>query len=131
MSNEQLIFCANEALKRSYSPYSKFRVGAALITESGKVFTGCNIENASFGATICAERTAIFKAVSEGFAKFEKIAIVSDSLDKTFPCGLCLQVMNEFMPDGTVVLIDKYNDVVEYKVKDLMPHGFSEVPNAK
>ena len=129
MNNMQLISAAYEALKRSYSPYSKFRVGAALLTKSGKVYTGCNIENASYGATICAERTAIFKAVSEGFVDLDKIAIVSDTLDKTYPCGICLQVMNEFMKDGSVVLVDKFNNIEEYKVKDLLPNGFSEVPH--
>ena len=131
MTNEQLISIAMDAMKRAYCPYSEFRVGAALITKTGKVFTGCNIENASFGATVCAERTAIFKAVSEGFVNFQKIAIVSDSCDTTYPCGICLQVMNEFMPDGSIVLVDKFGSVIERRVSEFLPYAFSEVDNGK
>ena len=103
MDNRKLIDKALEAMNYAYAPYSKFKVGAALITD-GVVYTGCNIENSSFGATICAERCAISKAVSEGHKNIQKIAIVSSSGDFTPPCGICRQVMEEFMADGTVVL---------------------------
>ena len=107
----------------AYAPYSKFKVGAALITD-GVVYTGCNIENSSFGATICAERCAISKAVSEGHKNIQKIAIVSSSGDFTPPCGICRQVMEEFMADGTVVLSNG-KEIKEYTVRDLLPAGFS------
>jgi cytidine deaminase len=110
-------------MENAYVPYSNFKVGAALLTTDGAVYTGCNIENISYGATICAERTAIFKAVSEGCHSFERLAIVSSGKEKTFPCGICRQVLEEFMPDGEVIVAD--NDGIEVlKVVELMPHGF-------
>ena len=115
---------AEEAMENAYSPYSKFKVGAALVADDGSVYTGCNIENSSFGATICAERTAIVKAVSEGKRKFEKIAIVSSSGDTTYPCGICRQVMSEFMTDADVVFKDKDGNIIVEKVKDLIPKSF-------
>ena len=124
MTNEKLIEMAEEAMKNAYAPYSSFSVGAAVLTDDGSVYTGCNIENSSYGATICAERTAIVKAVSEGKRKFEKIAIVSSSGDLTYPCGMCRQVMSEFMIDGIVVLKDKDGNITEEKVKELIPKSF-------
>lgn len=124
MTNEELIRCAKEALQFSYAPYSQFYVGAALLTTEGKVYTGCNIENASYGATNCAERTAIFKAVSEGERSFEKIAIVAKNGSTAYPCGMCLQVMSEFMPEATIVLEENQN-IATYKLKELLPKGFS------
>lgn len=124
MSNQELINKAIKAMENSYAPYSKFNVGAALITSSGLLYSGCNIENASFGATICAERTAIFKAVSEGHKDIAKIAVVCRDNRKAVPCGICLQVMNEFMPDGSIVLCDG-SGVYEYKLKELLPAGFA------
>ena len=106
MTNETLIGHAKQAMGRAYAPYSGFQVGAALLTKDGQVFYGCNIENASYGATNCAERTAIFKAVSEGQREFDKIAVVCSENRKAYPCGICLQVMSEFMPDGMVLLED-------------------------
>lgn len=123
MTNEALIIEAKKAMAYAYVPYSKFKVGAALLTESGQVYTGCNIENASFGATNCAERTAIFKAVSEGEHKFEKIAVVSSSEEHTFPCGICRQVMAEFMPDGEVIFENK-EEILVLKVTELLPFRF-------
>ncbi|MDO4794145.1 MAG: cytidine deaminase, partial [Filifactor alocis] len=106
--------------------YSKFKVGATLLTKGGKVYTGCNIENASYGASNCAERTAIFKAVSEGETEFEKIAVASSSREETWPCGICRQVMVEFSKDLTVVLGDtKKNEVHEYSIEELLSHSFS------
>ncbi len=122
--NIMLIEKAMEARKNSYSPHSKFKVGAALITTNNKIYTGCNIENASYGATVCAERTAVFKAVSEGDKNFRKIAIVSDLNDLTYPCGICLQVLSEFMPEGEIILEDKDKNILVYKVSELQPYAF-------
>ena len=104
MTDRELIEQAKKAMENAYVPYSHFKVGAALLDKNGTIFLGCNIENASYGATCCAERTAIFKAVSEGVTTFEKIAIVSDSKKLTPPCGICRQVLLEFMPEGIVIL---------------------------
>lgn len=123
MDNQELIKLAYKTMENAYAPYSGFKVGAALYTGK-EVYTGCNIENASYGATICAERCAISKAISEGALKFEKIAIVSSSGNFTPPCGICLQTILEFMPDGIVVLTDNI-DIREYKVSELIPTGFS------
>ena len=124
MKNEDLILEAKKALKFAYAPYSHFKVGAALLTKSGKVYTGCNIENASYGATNCAERTAIFKAISEGEKEFEKMAVVSSKNIHTFPCGICRQVMAEFMPEGEVVFEDT-RSIRVIPVKELLPHRFT------
>ena len=125
MTNEELIKYAHEAKEFSYSPYSKFKVGAALLTSDGKVFKGCNIENGSYGATNCAERTAIFKAVSEGYKDFEKIAIVSSSGEFTMPCGICLQVMSEFMLDKEIILSNNSGEIKTMKVREFLPHNFA------
>ncbi len=123
MTNEQLIKQAKTAMLNAYVPYSHFQVGAALLTESGKVYTGCNIENASYGATICAERTAIAKAISEGEKSFLKLAVVSSSEDLTYPCGICRQVIAEFMPEGTIVFEGK-DKIVELSLAQLLPYRF-------
>lgn len=123
-TNEELIRMAKSAMKYSYAPYSKFTVGAALLTKSGKVYQGCNIENASFGAANCAERTAVFKAVSEGEREFEKIAIVSATGQKTFPCGICLQVLSEFFERDAVVLLEDSETILEYRLDELLPNSF-------
>ena len=107
MDNKALIDMALKAMENAYAPYSGFKVGAALLCSDKKVYTGCNIENSSYGASNCAERTAIFKAVSEGEREFEKIAIVSSSGDFTFPCGICRQVLSEIMYDKPVVLFSE------------------------
>lgn len=124
MNNKELIEEAKKTMKKAYAPYSKFSVGAALITDSGKVYTGCNVENASYGASNCAERTAFFKAISEGERKFKKIAIVSSSKEFIFPCGICRQVMAEFMIDGKVILYNE-KEIKVYKVKELLPYAFT------
>ena len=124
MDNKALIDMALKAMENAYAPYSGFKVGAALLCRDKKVYTGCNIENSSYGASNCAERTAIFKAVSEGEREFEKIAIVSSSGDFTFPCGICRQVLSEFMYDKTVVLFSEKDGIKEFKVKDLLPEAF-------
>lgn len=114
---------AKKALNYAYAPYSKYPVGAALLTNDGRIFTGCNVENASYGATNCAERTAVFKAVSEGYRQFQKIAVASLSDKTPYPCGICLQVLMEFMPEGTVILEEK-GQLAVYPVKVLLPLAF-------
>ena len=120
----KLIKEAKAAMEFSYSPYSKFKVGAALLTSDGKVFTGCNVENSTFGATNCAERTAVFKAVSEGYKDFAAIAIVGSGGDLTFPCGICRQVLFEFSPSITVILQDGDGKITAYPLTELLPFGF-------
>ena len=125
MDNKDLVQMAIEAKQRSYSPYSNFRVGAALLTKNGEVYKGTNIENASFGGTVCAERTAIFKAVSEGVRDFEKLAISVDSENMGYPCGLCLQVMTEFCDDDFCIIVsNKDGKFQEVTLKDLLPQAF-------
>ena len=125
MTDEKLVALAKEAMKNAYAPYSKFQVGAALLAKDGRVFTGCNVENASYGATNCAERTAIFKAVSEGYREFDAIAIVASSGDFASPCGICRQVLEEFMPEGKVILDSDEKGMVTYSVRELLPLGFT------
>ena len=110
-SDDVILKLAREAQKRSYSPYSRFSVGAALLTEDGRIYQGCNIENASYGVGICAERTAVFKAVSEGAHSFKAIAIAADTI--AWPCGACRQVLNEFAPDIRVLVTDAAGNVDE------------------
>lgn len=124
MTDRELVNIAKEAMENAYVPYSRFKVGAALLAKDGTVFKGCNIENASYGATNCAERTAIFKAVSEGYREFEKIAIVASSGEYASPCGICRQVLFEFMPDGKVILDSEEKGMVTFSVKELLPFGF-------
>lgn len=126
MTDKQLIELAQKAIEKAYVPFSKFRVGAAVLTKSGNVYTGCNVEIASIGATNCAERTAIWKAVSEeGKIDIEKVAIVSDAQDYIYPCGICRQVMSEFCDDEMMVICTKKNG--EYKsirFGDILPNAF-------
>ncbi|MBP3507170.1 MAG: cytidine deaminase [Lachnospiraceae bacterium] len=123
MSEQELIQHAQRGMEQAYAPYSNFRVGAALLAKSGNIYLGCNIENSSYGATNCAERTAIFKAVSEGEREFEAIAIVCSNGTKAYPCGICLQVMSEFLPEGKVILEDE-SGIQTYKVSELLPSAF-------
>ena len=122
---KELIESALQQLPCAYVPYSHFHVGAALLAKNGTVYTGCNIENASYGASNCAERTAVFKAVSEGKKEFLKIAIMSSGRGFTFPCGICRQVLWEFMPQGDVVLGDVNGRIKVFKLKELLPEAFS------
>ena len=127
---KSLMAQAQKARENSYSPYSHFRVGAALLTKSGKVYTGCNIENAGYSATNCAERTAIFKAVSEGERDFEALAIIGgkegETAEFTAPCGVCRQVIAEFCDkDFKIILGDEEKHKV-YKLGDLLPYSFTD-----
>ena len=130
MDNIELVNIAIEAKKNAFVPYSKYKVGAALLTEDGKVFKGCNVECSSYGMTICAERVALVKAVSEGYTRFSKIAIVGgneDELVYTTPCGACRQFLNDFGQDIEVILGYKEDDKLltkEYKLADLLPESF-------
>jgi cytidine deaminase len=123
ITNEELIKKALEAQKIAYVPYSKFHVGAALITEDNSVYTGCNIEIASYSPTICAERTAIFKAISEGHKTIKKIAVVGDA-NPTFPCGVCRQVIREFGAEAIIVVANSVEDYKEYTIDQLLPNSF-------
>lgn len=130
MLPEQLLSMAKEAMLRAYAPYSGFFVGAALLTKTGKVYTGCNIENAAFGPTNCAERTAFFKAVSEGERDFAAIAVVGGRggtiTGLCAPCGVCRQVMQEFCGSDFMIYMGKDNDGYEAAtLKDLLPYGFT------
>ncbi len=125
MDYKKLVEMAYEAAEMAYVPYSNFNVGAALLGKSGKVYTGCNVESASYGGTNCAERTALFKAVSEGEREFEAIAIVGKGREQTFPCGICRQVLAEFGLELDVILADDLEYQV-YKLKDLIPHAFTK-----
>lgn len=122
MDTDQLIALANEARGASYAPYSKFPVGAAVQSESGEVFTGCNVENASYGLTICAERVAVFKAVAAGHRQLVAAAIVTPS--KAAPCGACRQVLAEFGPDMVIHIASPDGDRRSHTMAQLLPESF-------
>lgn len=131
MNNKQLIRMALDAREKSYSPYSNYQVGAALLGKNGVVYQGCNIESASYTPTNCAERTAFFKAISEGQREFEAIAVVGGKKGETtlpyaYPCGVCRQVMREFCnPETfTILVASSEEEYREFKLKDLLPEGF-------
>lgn len=132
MTNRELVLEAIETRKMAYTPYSHYKVGAALLTKEGEVIRGCNIENAAYGPTNCAERTAIFKAVSEGKMEFEAIAIVGGPESETdafsdyaFPCGVCRQVMREFCSlDFKVLVAKSAEEINEYTLEQLLPESF-------
>ena len=125
MTDRELVDLAKKAMKNAYVPYSNFKVGAALLDKNGDVHLGCNIENAAYGATNCAERTALFSAVAKGIKEFEKIAVVASSGDYASPCGICRQVLFEFMPDGKVILDSDEKGMKVFTARELLPFGFS------
>jgi cytidine deaminase len=123
---DQLIEQAKKAREYAYVPYSKFKVGAALLTKEGKIYRGCNIENAAYSMCNCAERTALFKAYSEGDTEFTALAVVADSPRPVPPCGACRQVISELCsPDMKVILTNLKGDIKELTVKELLPGAFS------
>jgi len=122
MKDQELIALAAEARGKAYAPYSGYPVGAALLTASGKVYTGANVENSSYGLSICAERTAAFKAVSEGEREFTAIAVVT--ANGGTPCGACRQVLNEFGPDMRVLIADMNGKYQAYRLGELLPASF-------
>lgn len=122
---EQLAGAALECRERAYAPYSGFKVGAALLSDSGRVYTGCNVENASYGITLCAERNAISAAVAGGDAKIRAIAIVADTPVPCSPCGACRQFMVEFNPDMLVILLNLKGESRKFTARELLPEYFS------
>src|SRR5215212_7677720 len=122
MGEDELLLQAKSALDNSYSPYSHFQVGAAIRTDNGLIFSGTNIENASFSLTMCAERVAIFKAISQGHRSFTELAIASSSKTPTFPCGPCRQVLYEFSPKLRIHLGGNEKQI--FHLVDLLPHAF-------
>ena len=125
MTDRELLSKAKAASMNAYVPYSRFAVGAALECADGTVFTGCNVENAALGSTICAERTACCKAVSEGHREFRRIAIYADSENWCTPCGACRQFLAEFSPDMEVLCAKAGDRYVSYRLSELMPHVFN------
>ncbi len=117
---------AKQAQKKAVAPFSKFMVGAALQTKSGKIYSGCNIEVSSYGLTICAERVAIFKAISEGESEFTTIAITANTKEFCPPCGACRQVLIEFAPDLTIILLNNQGKTKQTKIADLLPEAFNK-----
>ena len=130
MNSKILITKAVEAMEKSYSPYSDFKVGAALLSKSGKVYTGCNIENASYSATTCAERTAFMQAVAVGARKFKAIAIVGglgdEITDFCYPCGVCLQFMSEFCDENFEIVLYNGKEIKVHTLGELMPFRFNK-----
>ncbi|MGB9593801.1 MAG: cytidine deaminase [Anaerolineae bacterium] len=123
VDDKDLVRAALEAREKAYAPYSKYRVGAALLTRSGRVFTGANVENASYGLSVCAERVAAFNAVAEGEREFEAIAVATGN--GVLPCGACRQVLAEFAPDMRVIVADADGNTRTYRLSDLLPGRFT------
>jgi cytidine deaminase len=121
---DPLIAAAIDARTKAVAPYSRFLVGAAIEAVDGTIVAGCNIESASFGLTVCAERIALFRALFEGNRGFKRIAVVTDTPAPTPPCGACRQLLWEFAPDAEVILANLAGTVVRYTVRELIPHGF-------
>jgi cytidine deaminase len=119
--DRELITTAIDVASRAYAPYSRFHVGAALVAADGRVFTGCNVENISFGLTICAERNAVFAAVAAGCRTFDKIIIVADTEEPASPCGACRQVLAEFNPDLEIVLSNFHGKTAHFRLSELLP----------
>lgn len=123
MNDAELIQAADEARRHAYVPYSRFPVGAALLTEDGQLYTGCNVENAAYPVSLCAERVALFKAVSEGRRRFRTLAVVTDTGGS--PCGSCRQALTEFAPDLEVIVADGRGEARTYRLDELLPHSFT------
>ncbi|MFA5110697.1 MAG: cytidine deaminase [Desulfobaccales bacterium] len=121
---QQLLDAARRAREAAYAPYSDFKVGAALLTAAGEIFTGCNVENASFGATLCAERVAILTAVAAGHRRFTALAVVADTPKPVPPCGLCRQVLVEFSPDCQIIMANLAGQWRLATLKELLPLAF-------
>ncbi len=123
MNETRLIEAAKAVRLRAYAPYSQFSVGAALQTRSGEIFTGCNVENISYGLTLCAERNALSAAVAQGYLTFSAIAIVADTVSPISPCGACRQVLAEFAPDLQIILANLRGDMERFSLEDLLPRA--------
>lgn len=124
MNEKELIKMARQVQQNAYVPYSNFPVGAALLTAGKNVYTGVNVENSSYGLTVCAERNAVFKAISEGEKQFEAIAVAGNAEGFTYPCGACLQVLAEFNPQIKVIVCDTQNNAKVYSLSELLPQMF-------
>ncbi len=120
----QLLEAALAVREHAHAAFSNFKVGAALETDDGHIVTGCNVENATYGLTICAERVAVFKAISEGYRSFRRVAVVADTQEPTPPCGACRQILWEFGGDLEVILGNLEGEKARYQLKDLLPHPF-------
>jgi cytidine deaminase len=120
----ELIALARQVQQRAYAPYSQFKVGVALLAGDGRVFVGCNVENASLGATTCAERVAVYAAVCGGARDFTKLVVVTDQQEPVMPCGLCRQVLLEFSPQLEVVAVGATGQIRKATLRTLLPHGF-------
>lgn len=123
-ATDPLIAAATAARKRAFAPFSHFQVGAALEADDGSIVAGCNVESASYGLTMCAERVAVFKGVSEGRRNFQRVAVVTDTETPTPPCGACRQVLWEFAPDAEVILANLSGTVLCYTMRELLPAAF-------
>jgi cytidine deaminase len=123
-ARRRLLEAATTARQHAFAAFSNFRVGAALETVDGQMITGCNVENATYGLTICAERVAVFKAISEGHRAFRRVAVVADTAEPTPPCGACRQILWEFGGDLEVILGNLSGEKARYQLKDLLPHPF-------
>ncbi|MGB2697661.1 MAG: cytidine deaminase [Candidatus Zixiibacteriota bacterium] len=122
--DKKLIQKAREARGKAYAPYSKFKVGAAVLTKKGKIYTGANVESVSYGLTACAERVALYNAVISGEKKFKKIVVVTDTEEPSTPCGLCRQVLSEFGEELEVICVNLKGKVRKFKLKQLLPYSF-------
>ena len=123
-TEDELIAAAAEVRELAYAPYSNFKVGAAVETENGDIYTGCNVESASYGLTVCAERVAIWKGISRGVTKFGRIAVVVDTEELTPPCGVCRQIIWEFCGDVPVTLANLHGKTETVQMKELLPRAF-------
>lgn len=126
--DKKMIQMAQAVRELAYAPYSNFKVGAALLGKSGKIYQGCNIENMSYGLTICAERVAAVKAISEGERNFKKIAIVADTNKPCPPCGMCRQFLYEFSPDMEIIMANLEGEILKVALKELLPNAFEKLP---
>jgi len=125
-TKQKLLEAAKSVIENAYVPYSNFPLAAALLTKEGKIFTGVNIENAAFGSTMCAERTAVFKAVSEGYKDFEALLLLSNTKKPVTPCGSCRQVINEFSKDIDIIMTNYNNGEIIKKNRELLPGSFNK-----
>ena len=123
-NDEELISRAHQAQKNAYAPFSLFKVGAALLTENGQIYSGCNVENSTYGATNCAERTAAFTAVCDGARNFQKIVVVTDSEEPLMPCGICRNVLFEFSPNMEIIAVGASGKTERAQLSTLLPKGF-------
>ena len=121
---EPLLAAALTARENAFAPFSKFKVGAAIEDEGGRIHTGCNVENATYGLTVCAERVAVFKAISEGSRQFRRVAVAADTDALTPPCGACRQILWEFCGDVEIVLVNPRGKIETYRLKELFPKPF-------